>query len=149
MRYGSGWREALHDDVGRGANALRCVTDLMDHVVAEGNRLFADTPYASTWVIMHDALSTWWEKAAQEHLAALGFGLDRQISAKGDTNEGTRYEGKLVGDSPELMPLDNRLFSYFEHSMKQHAALTRELPIGDPKRFSLGTPAEVSSTMKR
>ena len=32
----------------------------------------------------------------------------------------------LVGDSPELMPvLDNRLLSYFEHSIKQHCTLTR------------------------
>ena len=75
---------------------------------------------------------------AQAHLASLGFSKDRQLSAKGETNEGTRYEGKLVGDSPELMPLDNQLFSYFEHSMKQHVAVTRDMLIGHAKRFGLG-----------
>ena len=104
---------------------------------------------ANSLVMAHDALSAWWEEGAQAHLASKGFGPERQISAKGDTNSGSRYEGKLVGDSPELMPLDDRLFCYYEHSIKMHAALTRELPIGHPNRFGLGTPAEVSSTMRR
>ena len=85
----------------------------------------------------------------QAHLASLGFGPDRHISAQGDTNAGSRYEGKLVGDSPELMPLDNQLFAYLEHSIKQHAAITRGMAIGHPKRFGLSTPSEVASTIRR
>ena len=121
----------------------------MDHMVAEGDRLFADTPFAATWVIMHDALSAWWEKESQAHLASLGFDKDRQISCKGGTNQDTRYAGKLVGDSPELMPLDNQLFLYYEHAMKQHIALTRDMPIGHGKRFGIANKEELTSTMER
>ena len=46
---------------------------LIDHVIAEGNRLFRDTRYADTWVIYHDALPQWWETAAQEYMASKGF----------------------------------------------------------------------------
>jgi len=33
--------------------------------------------------------------------------------------------------------------------MKQHVAITCELPLDDPNRFKLGTPAELSDTMER
>ena len=38
----------------------------MTHVIEEGNRLFADTPYADTWVIYHDAFSQWWSNGVQD-----------------------------------------------------------------------------------
>ena len=45
----------------------------MDHVIDDGNRLFADTRYKNSWVIYHDALPQWWEADAQAHLAKRGF----------------------------------------------------------------------------
>lgn len=62
---------------------------------------------------------------------------------------GTRYAGKLVGNSPELMPLDSNLFADLEYAIKQHCAITHDLPKGDPRKFSLGTPTEVWSAMIR
>ena len=35
-----------------------------------------------------------------------------------------------MGDSPECDPLDSNLFSDFEYGMKQHVAITCELPVG-------------------
>ena len=52
-------------------------------------------------------------------------------------------------DSPELMPLDNQLFLYYEHAMKQHIALTRDMPIGHGKRFGIANKEELTSTMER
>ena len=52
------------------------------------------------------------------------------------------------GDSPELMPLDNQLFLYYEHAMKQHIALTRDMPIGHGKRFGIANKEELTSTME-
>ena len=114
-RYGQRWREEVKAALGRGAGALCNVTDIMDHVIAEGNRLFADTPFANSWVIYHDALSQWWSKGAQAYIEETypGFGA-RQCRGLGHTNEDTSYEGKLPGDTPEYMPLDSNLFSDLE-----------------------------------
>jgi hypothetical protein len=149
LRWPGTWCEELRGVLGRGEGAVVCVTDEIDHMVAEGKRLFAGTPYARTWILQHDALSQFWEEGAQEYLASLGFGPSRQICAQGDTNVGTRYEGKLPGDTPELEPLDSNLFSDLEYGMKQHVAITSDLALGDPNKFSLGTPAEVSDTLRR
>ena len=63
--------------------------------------------------IDYDALSSWWTTFAQKHMQSKGFG-DRQIRGLGHTNQSTRYDGKLPGDTPEYMPLDSNLFSNLE-----------------------------------
>ena len=114
------------------------VIDLIDHVIDEGDRLFAGTPYAATWVIHHDALGQWWTAAAQAHVASRGM-QDRQVCIPGARKTGS-YDGKLVGNSPELMPLDSNLFADFVCAIKQHVALTAEYANDDPRKFNLGSP---------
>lgn len=160
VRYGDGWREELkaacakkHD----GLDAITCVTDEMDHIVAESKRAFADTPYADSFVLFHDALTQWWEKEAQDYLRdELGIGLDRQLhiydadeESGADERVAKRYVGKLVGDRPELCPLDSNLFAYYETAMRQNVAHTHILPHTHEEKFLLGTPAEVQRTMLR
>ena len=41
-RYGDRWCEEVKATLGRGGNALCCVTDIMDHVIKEGNRFVTD-----------------------------------------------------------------------------------------------------------
>ena len=154
------WEVMLFRDVakvGSKVGGYRCVTDMMQWTVAEGDRLFADTAYAKTWVIGHDALSAWWEQgtkqepdrpSAQGFLAKLGF-KDRQLKALGDTNKGKRYANKLVGDSPELMPWDNNLFADLSNAMYHHCALTCELDKDDPKKFQMGRPSQATSCVRR
>ena len=126
------------------------VRDSMDHLVCGMDILFAGTPYADTWIIAHDALSQWWEVGALDHLKELGFGKDRMLSCKGDTAKWeARYKDKLVGNSPELMPLDSNLFSDFEYGMRQHIALTSILPNENPFKMGKGTPDELLNTMKK
>jgi len=43
----------------------------MDHIIAEGNCIFADTDRKDTWMIYHDHLKIWWEKESQEYLKSL------------------------------------------------------------------------------
>ena len=131
MRYGANWEEKLKEACAKnhdGREAMTSVLDLVDHVVKEGNRLFEGTEFENTWVIYHDALLQWWEKGTQAHLLSLGFPPARQMCCQGETNKGTRYEGKLVGDTPEFMPLDTNLFSDYEVSMSQHVATTCRPP---------------------
>ena len=51
-----------------------------------------------------------------------------QIKSLGSTNVGNRYQGGLVGDSPELMSLDNNLFSDFSKTLLDNVITTRHLP---------------------
>jgi len=152
---GDEWEEKLKAECAKTHDRLEaqtCVTDLMDHFVSECDRLFAGTPYADSYVIYHDALKQWWEKEPQEHLLEKhGIGPERQMCIKGGTNDEVagHYVNKLVGDSPELMPLDSNLFSYYENAMKLNIAHTDILPHDHEEKFLIGTPADVQKTMLR
>jgi hypothetical protein len=56
------------------------VNDLIAHTVSEGNHMYKGTPWENTRVMHHDALSQWWDPAAQGLLAKLGM-AKRQIRA--------------------------------------------------------------------
>ena len=85
-----------------------------DHIIKQGDDFYAGTDYADTWCLCHDALSAWWTPEARAYMASRGFGPERLLVAQSGTNDGTRYAEKLVGNSPELMPLDNNLFADFD-----------------------------------
>jgi hypothetical protein len=60
------------------------------------------------------------------------------------------YAGKVVGDSPELCRgLDAYGFSHLKESMRYNVALSSYYPVGDIRRMSMGTPADVMSTMRK
>eukprot|EP01034_Spumella_vulgaris_P034523 gene34523-42580_t len=140
------WQDHLHAKVDE---THCCVKELIDHVITESTAIYANTEYADNFLIFHDALSQWWEDEAQEYIAQRGF-RDRQVRCFGDTNAGTRYEGKLTGDSPEMCRgLDSHGFADLVCSMQLHGSLSSLYPAGDPRRFGLGTPEEVWSTMSR
>lgn len=48
-KYGDEWKEIIRETLGRRNNKVLNVTEIMDHVVVEGNRLFQDTPYKDNW----------------------------------------------------------------------------------------------------
>jgi hypothetical protein len=144
------WEWQVRAVLGRGASPVVCVTDMMDHIISEGNAFFRGTIYEHTWVIGHDHLSQWWSAASLEYLHARGFDSSRYLCAQGNTNADNRYyKGSLVGCRPELMPLDSHLNADHENGMIFHVALTSNLPNKDPHKFKMGTPAEVGDCMDR
>ena len=90
-------------------------------------------------MIYHDALPQWWEKGAQEYIRERGF-EHRQWRAEGNTNEhvATHYRDRLMGDSPELMPLDSSLFGDLIETVARLVVTSKKL--GDDERFSMATP---------
>ena len=138
----------MKERLGRGSDPVCNVTDLMDHVIEQGNILFEDTPFKDTWVIYHDALSSWWSKGAQDHMKARDF-KHRQVRCLDFTAAGTRYEFSLPGDTPEYMPLDSNLFSDLEKMVRWNVAATNELPRGHPDKFDLTTPTSAWSAVSR
>lgn len=60
-----------------------------------------------------------------------------------------RYAGRPVGNSPELMPLDNSLNQDIHESVKTHVAATFHLSPDNEEKFSLSTPAQVIRAYER
>lgn len=138
----------------KGDHGICCVTDLMDHAIDHGNELFEDTEFKDSWWLHHDALSAWWEKEAQDHLEARGF-RDRQLRAWGDVNEEfPRYHEGLVGNRPEMMPLDFHLNFDVADGIDQAIIHTSSLPMGpkgDPcrhGRYGAGSPEHLAATLR-
>jgi hypothetical protein len=145
-RYPQTWKEEL-DLV---LKKTWCpITDVMDHVVRESIKAMAGTVHENNFVLFHDGLSAWWEVEAQAHLESLGF-RNRQIKNI-TANIGTRYEGKIVGDSPEMCrALDAHGFSDLKAAIFKFSSLTTAVyTAGDPRIFNLGTPAAVFSCIER
>ena len=151
-RYPDTWEAELRKTM-RSAKVV-WINDLVAHTVAEGNRLYKGTKWENTWVMYHDALSAWWDPGAQALLKKLGMGR-RQIRAWGPTtdahlehtaDDGTitrlvnKYRFKLMGDSPEFMPLDRHLFNDVKLACKRNVSLTRSLPDDDKRKFWFNTP---------
>ena len=146
---GEGWYDAVLEQLGKGSHPLICVTELMQHTIDEGNRLFKDTKFADSWMINSDRLSSWWEVEAQNYLRERGF-FYRHVSAWGDTNKDYwRYYESVVGDRPELCALDFHLFWDLENALYDNMVRTQYLPVGDERRYDDGTPAQLSNAIRR
>jgi len=144
------WKWQVRNVLGRGNSPVVCVTDMMDHIMSEGDKFFKGTKYEKTWVIGHDHLSQWWSAASLDYLHSRGFDNSRYLCAQGSTNADNRYyKGSLVGCRPELMPLDSHLNADHETGMLHHVGLTSNLDKDDPKKFKMGTPTEVGDCMDR
>ena len=127
------------------------IADIMDHVVAESKKVYENTEYRDNFLIFHDGLKQWWAADAQQYLHDKHNMRDRQLRAYGDTNASSKYyQYKVVGDSPELCPLDNYLFADLERCKNFHVALSSFIPKhDDPRCFHLGTPMQVEKTLCR
>ena len=111
----------------------------MAHAIDESTRAFEGTSRASTFSIFHDGLSAWWESEAQAYLASRGF-ANRQIRNT-TANRDTRYERKIVGDSPKMCrTLDSHGFADLKSGLVTYASYTSLYPADDLRRFHLGTP---------
>lgn len=75
-----------------------------------------------------------------------GF-LHRQVRCIGDQFNGTGYKNKLVGNSPELMPQDNNLFSDMKRALDWNVVATKHLPEDHPSKFSRSTPKRLNRSL--
>ena len=66
------------------------------------------------------------------------------------TNADNRYHCKAVGDGPEFCrALDSHGFADLVISVAYHCSLSSVYAVDDPRRFHMGTPAQVWSSMTR
>ena len=141
--------------------AHSCVAHLAHHVIAEGNKIFADTARKDTWVIYHDHLNIWWDKHLQAYLKTLACPIegwqertwfDRQMHIMGKTNNGKivkRYRDKVVGDTPEGQVLDCHLFAPIKETAGINVVMTCHLEDDDAAKYSFGTPEKTFDALER
>eukprot|EP01050_Picozoa_sp_SAG11_P017372 SAG11_NODE_2500_length_3282_cov_3.538800_1_plen_631_part_00 len=140
-RFGPDWQQKLPSTF-----KFFSIATIMDHLKAEGDRIFAGTPREADWLIYHDRLPQWWEPDAQAHMERLGM-AHRQWWAEGATNESLTeyYKEKLFGDSPEMMPLDSSLFNDLIEAIGKNVCAT--VGLDAKERHSMSTPDEAWQTM--
>ena len=113
-----------------------CVTELMDHVIDESERVYKGTVAEGKFFIFHDCLLQWWTPEAQKHMTARGY-EHRQMRILPPTcaKVHKRYQLKLVGDSPELCRgLDSHGFADLDAAVTLNCSLATYYPIGHAMR---------------
>jgi hypothetical protein len=152
------WEEELKKDIKKD----KSITDMIDHIISEGNRIFHGTAREETWMIYHDHLKILWEKETLDYLKTLKCEgsqgqfpgrtwYDRLIKLEGKYNEGIskRYQHKLPGDSPELMPLDCHLFADLREGLGRNVAYTYWLEDSVPRKYLALTPTKLYHSILR
>jgi len=129
----------------------RNCNELIDFIWEQSKAAFKGTNRENTFTICHDHLITMWTKEGIEHMKSIGMWKHIfRIQGESRREIAGRYYDKVVGNSPDLnRGTDAHGFADWQGSIEFHSALTMHLPIGDPRRFSMGTPNEVFSTMER
>ena len=125
-----------------------CIKRLVKHIVEETHQHYEGTEYAESWLFYHDALSLMTCKGTIEWMKTQTIGAtartyhDCWMLPKFDLNAGTSFEGRVVGNSPEMHPMDNTLNKDVDDSVKRHVAYTYYLAKDDSRKFSMATPKE-------
>jgi len=133
-RWPDTWEVELRAAVKKGG--FVCVTELMDHVIDESERVYKGTVAEGKFSIFHDCLLQWWTPKAQEFMKARGY-EHRQLRILPPTcaKVNTRYRWKLVGDSPELCRgLDSHGFADLDAAVTLNCSLATYYPKGHAMR---------------
>ena len=93
------------------------VTDLDTHIVRQSKAVDKDTKYKDIWLFYHDTLSLMttketvsWMKTQEVREGSDVTFHDKWILPQNELNsEYKRFKNRPIGNSPEMMPLDNCL----------------------------------------
>ena len=146
------WRREVRKQIGmRTKKPMRCVTDFMDHIIAQMKAKFDGTWYEDKWMVYHDALSAWTARESMEYLNSTGY-ADRFITIVGTNNDLVcrRYKNSKPGNSPEFSRgCDSFEFPKHKPAMEFNCSLASVYPYGDARRiFKQGTPTELWHLME-
>jgi hypothetical protein len=124
-------------------SAYVCITDLVEHIVAETQRLMKGTQHEDDWMFHHDALTLMTAKEMIVWMKEKGYFERWILPANGlHTDDATLkyYYCKPVGNSPEMMPWDTSLNQDVKCAVDRHVMNTADFSEDDPLKFSLSTP---------
>eukprot|EP00957_Ditylum_brightwellii_P001913 146984-Ditylum_brightwellii.AAC.1 len=77
-------------------------------------------------------------KECQQYMVETGMMMQWIMPHQG-LNRSCKYEGKLVGECPEINAMDANLNKGIHDSVCRHVSVTRCLPDTDPCKFSMMT----------
>lgn len=124
-----------------------CITHLIEHIYQESERLMQGTKYQDNWYFYHDALTLMTSNSSITWMKENNY-YDRWL-LPAEINKGTRYYGRPVGNSPEMMPLDCTLNNDVDLEVQFHIAVTSSVCDADDRKFSLATPSRGTSAYLR
>jgi len=107
-----------------GLGYLQATHDVNQYRAAQA---YAGTQYESTWLVYHDALSSLTSGETQEWMKVKNTADGRSFhdcmnNPLNGLNAGTAYNGRPVGNSTEMMPLDSSLFKDSDDCIGRHVS---------------------------
>ena len=115
-----------------------CITDMVDHMFKETEKIFKGTKHEDDWMVYHDALSLMTAVECRQWMQEKGY-LKRWVLPI-NINIGTRYANRPIGNSPEMMPLDTHCNKYLDDAVRRCIAMTTGLRNDDKRKFLMDTP---------
>lgn len=122
-----------------------CVTDMIDHIVSETRRVFKGTTHEKTCMFYHDALSQMTATSCREWMKKKGYDkmwITPELGLFEEDPSLNPYRGRPVGNCPELSCLDSSLNRDVKVAVHDNVRFTSDVPVDDPRKFSLATPEE-------
>ena len=99
-KFGDEWLNAIDESVG--LSPYVCVTDLIDHIIKESQKIMNGTMYEKNWYFYHDALSLMTANQAREWMEKQKHGnktyLERWLLPFNGMNRGTQYKFFASGE---------------------------------------------------
>jgi predicted GIY-YIG superfamily endonuclease len=128
------------------------ITDMIEFMVAESQRVMMGTYHEDDWFFYHDALSLMTAKETINWMREKDF-LKRWLlpvnKLSADDKELKNFLNRPIGNSPEMMPWDCSLNKYIKDEVMRHVSYTCHLPEDDVRKFSLSTPSRGSWAFRR
>eukprot|EP00594_Rhizosolenia_setigera_P009623 CAMPEP_0178971686 /NCGR_PEP_ID=MMETSP0789-20121207/20476_1 /TAXON_ID=3005 /ORGANISM="Rhizosolenia setigera, Strain CCMP 1694" /LENGTH=494 /DNA_ID=CAMNT_0020658811 /DNA_START=594 /DNA_END=2078 /DNA_ORIENTATION=+ len=152
--YKSRYQDRWEDEIKKSKHMSKyvCITELIEHMVAETKRVFADTAFAENCFFYHDALALMTAKETREWMAERGYDKMWILPEKGlmrDMPKLFRYWDRPVGNSPELCALDNSLNRDVHAAVESHVYFTQHVEPEDWRKFSFATYKTTTSAYLR
>ena len=134
---------------------------MLKHIVLQTQGLYKNTQFADEYYFYHDALSQLTHESCVEWMKMTTIPGEsvcmyrRWVKPELGLNDqfGKRWWQRPIGNSPEMMPLDNSLNQDIHESVRANVAfsliLRRFVPENDPQLFSMTTPKATAEAYKR
>ena len=145
-RFGDKWMDEIKTSAF--LSKFVCITDLVTHVYEKTKECFKDTEYKNDFFFYHDALSLMTANDTMEWMREKDI-VKHWFLPMLDSNAGTCYAGRPVGNSPEMMPLDASLNKDVDDAVHSHIVFKNVLDADDPRKFSMSTPSRGSFAYRR
>jgi len=140
-RYGEAdWRTKVEASTSMGK--FKCVTEMIDHMVAETKRVGCTHFY-------HDALALMTAKSTVLWMTEKGY-IDMWVRPMhGIIDEFKQFKGSPPGNRPEWMPLDTYLNRDIHEGVLDLAGHTKRYDDKDERKFRLDTPKHLQRSYER